>query len=91
MLITSTQIQPNGKLAKTGQKIMMVTEKSATSTGLTATADEDNVPFDKDHSGLVKYESRYDQEYIIVKEKVLSLAAKAVTDINQRFATEEGM
>ena len=70
---------------------MMVTEKSATSTGLTATADEDNISFDKDHSGLVKYESRYDQEYRIVKEKVQSLAAKAVIDIKKRFATEEGM
>ena len=89
--MTWTQKQSNGKLAKTGPKIMMVTEKSATSTGLTATADEDNVPFDKDHSGLVKYESRYDQEYRIVKEKVQSLAAKAVIDIKKRFATEEGM
>jgi hypothetical protein len=70
---------------------MMVTEKSATSTGLTATSDEDNVSFDKDHSGLVKYESRYDQEYTIVMEKVQSLAAKAVIDIKKRFAAEEGM
>jgi flagellar basal body rod protein FlgB len=70
---------------------MMVTEKSATNTGLTATADEDNVSFDKDHSGLVKYESRYDQEYRIVKEKVQSLAAKAITNIEKRFAAEKGM
>jgi flagellar basal body rod protein FlgB len=70
---------------------MMVTEKSATNTGLTATADEDNVPFDKDHSSLVKYESRYDQEYKIVKEKVRSLAESAVPDIARRFAAEEGM
>jgi flagellar basal body rod protein FlgB len=70
---------------------MMVTEKSATSTGLTATADEDNVSFDKDHSGLVKYESRYDQEYRIVKEKVRSLAESATSDISRRLAAEDGM
>jgi butyrate kinase len=74
------QRQPNGRLAKTGQKIVMVTEISATSTGLTATADEDNISFDKDHSGLVKYESRYDQKYKIVKEKVRSLEEGAVFD-----------
>ena len=91
MLTTSTQIQPDSKLAKTGPKIMMVTEKSATSTGPTATADEDNVSFDKDHSGLVKYESRYDQEYRIVKERVRSLAESAVPDIFRRFAAEKGM
>ena len=71
---------------------MMVTEKSATSTGLTATADEDNISFDKDHSGLVKYESKHDQEYRIVKEKVRSLLADgAVSIIARRFASEMGM
>ena len=39
------QLQPDGTLTKTGPKMYMVTEKSATSTGLTATPDEDNIPF----------------------------------------------
>lgn len=70
---------------------MMVTPKSAMSTGLTAMADEDNIPLNKDHSGLVKYESRSDDEYMIVKERVRSLVAKAGREVAKRFAVEEGM
>lgn len=70
---------------------MMVTQKSATSTGLTATANEDNIPLNKDHSGLIKYESRREVDYIIVKEKVRSLVAKAGREVAKRFAVEEGM
>ncbi|KAJ8108205.1 hypothetical protein OPT61_g8336 [Boeremia exigua] len=87
----TVQEQPDGSLAKTGPKMMMVTTKSATSTGLTATADEDNIPLNKDHSGLVKYESRNDAEYIIVREKVRSLAAKAGREVPKRFAIEDDL
>lgn len=69
----------------------MVTRESATSTGLTATADEDNIPLNKDHSGLVKFESSSDEDYMIVKDKIGSLVTKAGREVAKRFAVEEGM
>lgn len=70
---------------------MMVTTKSATSTGLTATAYEDNIPLNKDHSGLIKYESRNEEDYMIVKGKVKSLVEKAEREVAKRFVAEECM
>ena len=84
MLIAS-QIRPDGTLAKTGPKTFMVTEKSATSTGLTATADENNIPLNTDHEGLVKFEYRSQEEYSIVKEKLNTLVAEARADVGRRF------
>jgi hypothetical protein len=63
----------------------MVTEKSATSTGLTAAADEDNFPFNTDYSGLVKYKSRTQDEYSVVKEKLRILVAEAKREVGRRF------
>lgn len=68
----------------------MVTEKSATSTGLTATADKENIPLNTDHSGLVKYESRSQEEYSIVKERLKTLVAEAKREVGKRF-TENSM
>ncbi|KAK1977851.1 hypothetical protein LZ30DRAFT_243022 [Colletotrichum cereale] len=70
---STVQIQSNGKLGKTGPKILMVTHKSATSVGLTAGAEEDNVALDTDHSGLVKYDSSSQGPYPIVRERIKSL------------------
>ena len=84
----SIKIQPDGKLAKNGPKILMVTERSATSTGLTAAAEEENISFNTDHSGLVKYESRNQLEYQIVQEKVKSLVARAKIEVHKRFAED---
>lgn len=56
----------------------MVTQKSATSTGITAVADEDNVGLDVDHSGLVKFSSRNCDEYSIVRGRIRLL-------VNGRF------
>ena len=69
----------------------MVTTKSATSTGLTVTANEDNIPLNKDHSGLIKYESRNEEDYIIVKGKIQSLVEKGRREVAKRFAAEKGM
>ena len=66
----------------------MVTEKSASSTGLTAIADEVNISLPTDHSGLVKYESRICEEYSIVKERLRKLVADAKTEVGGCFAEE---
>ncbi|KAF2176608.1 hypothetical protein K469DRAFT_812982 [Zopfia rhizophila CBS 207.26] len=83
---STVQIRPDGTLAKIGPKTFMVTQKSATSTGLTAVADENNISLNMDHSGLVKYESRTQEEYNIVKEKLKVLVAGAKHEVGRRFA-----
>ena len=65
---------------------MMVTQKSATSTGLTAAADENNVPLNTDHSGLVKYNSRTQDDYSVVKGKIETLVANANREVGRRTA-----
>ena len=57
----------------------MGTRKSATSTGLIAVPREDIIPPDADHSGLVKFASRRDDAYIVVKERIKSLVAGAAS------------
>ncbi|RYP62421.1 hypothetical protein DL769_007310 [Monosporascus sp. CRB-8-3] len=83
-------MQPNGQLSKTGPKILMVTERSATSTGLTAVPDEDNIGFDTDHSGLVKYDSRSQGMYPIVRERLETLISEDVPRITKRFQDTPG-
>lgn len=63
----------------------MVTEKSATSTGLTAVADEINIPLNTDHMGLVKFENRTQEEYTIVKENLKVLMNEAKVTVPTRF------
>ena len=63
----------------------MVTEKSATSLGLTATHNEDNIPLNTDHSGLVKYETRSQEEYSIVKGRLKILVTEAKQEVSKRF------
>ncbi|KAL8907434.1 MAG: hypothetical protein Q9207_001404 [Kuettlingeria erythrocarpa] len=63
----------------------MVTKESATSIGLTASADENNIPLNTDHSNLVKYKSRSQDEYSIVKEKIKKFVAQAKQDTQRRF------
>lgn len=63
----------------------MVTEQSATSIGLTTIADEDNIPFTLNHSGLVKYQSRSQDEYSIVKRRLETLVHEAILFIPKRF------
>ena len=63
----------------------MVTHKSATSTGLTAAPEEYNIPLNADHSGLVKYRSRGQEEYTIVKGKLNILVAEAKREVSRRF------
>lgn len=85
ILILTLQFKRDGTLTKTGPKIYMVTEKSATSTGLTATADEYNIPLNTDHSGLVTYKSRSQEDYSIVKETLKKFVAQAKWEVDKRF------
>ncbi|KAI0010398.1 hypothetical protein F4779DRAFT_616681 [Xylariaceae sp. FL0662B] len=78
------RMQADGTLRKTGSKMLMVTEKSATSTGLTAVPDEDNIGFDTDHSGLVKYDSRTRGLYPIVRGR-LEMLIQDATRIARQF------
>ncbi|KAL5049509.1 hypothetical protein BDW71DRAFT_204766 [Aspergillus fruticulosus] len=85
LLIKEALLQPDGTLAKNGPKMFMVTEKSVTSLGLTATYKEDNIPLNTDHSGLVKFESRSQEEYSIVKERLKILVTEAKQEVSKQF------
>ncbi|KAJ6058350.1 uncharacterized protein N7446_007933 [Penicillium canescens] len=76
----------DGRWCRTGRRSLLVTEKSATSTGLVAVADEDNIPLNTDHSGLVKYNSRNQGDYLIVRERLRRLANEAKLEVPKRFA-----
>ncbi|KAI4154500.1 MAG: hypothetical protein LQ340_001657 [Diploschistes diacapsis] len=86
----TVKFQPDGQLTKTGPMIFMVTQESATSTGLTAAGGENNIPLNTDHSGLVKYQSRSQEEYKIVKSKLSILVDEAKQEVCRRF-TEKGL
>ena len=60
-------------------------KNSATSTGLMAASDEDNIPLDTDHWGLVKYESRSQGYYPIVRYRLNGLVAEAEIEVPTRF------
>ncbi|KAJ5128266.1 ankyrin repeat-containing protein, partial [Penicillium atrosanguineum] len=79
------EVAPDGRLRKTGRLSLLVTEKSATSTGLVAMADEDNIPFNTDHSGLVKYRSRNQGDYTVVRERIRILVDEAKLKVANRF------
>ncbi|KAL8365058.1 hypothetical protein RB595_004057 [Gaeumannomyces hyphopodioides] len=76
----------DGKWEKTGPLSLLVTEKSATSTGLVAVADEDNIPLNRDHSGLVKYEFKGHGDYSVVRERIRGLVYDAKLEVAGRFA-----
>ncbi|KAJ5144591.1 ankyrin repeat-containing protein [Penicillium atrosanguineum] len=79
------EVAPDGRLRKTGRLSLLVTEKSATSTGLVAMADEDSIPFNTDHSGLVKYRSRNQGDYTVVRERIRLLVDEAKLKVANRF------
>ncbi|KAI1073352.1 hypothetical protein F5B20DRAFT_567330 [Whalleya microplaca] len=79
------QRQADGTLRKNGPKMLMVTEKSATNTGLTAVPDEDNIAFNTDHSGLVKYDSSRQGCYPIVRGRLETLIREGVPRVTKQF------
>lgn len=84
-LIVSKQMSSDGVLRKTGPKSFMVTLQSATTTGATAATGQRNFPVDADHSGLVKFDSRSQDEYMIVKEELKTLATDGKALVKARF------
>ncbi|EPS29040.1 hypothetical protein PDE_03987 [Penicillium oxalicum 114-2] len=85
-LSPTLELAQDGKWSKTGRPSLLVTEKSATSTGLVAVADEDNISLNTDHSGLVKYNSRNQGGYPIVRERLRRLVSQAKAEVAKRFA-----
>ncbi|KAL8307082.1 hypothetical protein RB593_005802 [Gaeumannomyces tritici] len=85
-VLSPTLKEEDGKWEKTGPPSLLVTIKSATSTGLVAVADEDNVSLQRDHSGLVKYESKHQGDYTVVAERIKRLVHDAKLEVARRFA-----
>ncbi|KAH7308494.1 ankyrin repeat-containing protein [Stachybotrys elegans] len=83
---SQTLREQDGKWSKTGAPSLLVTEKSATSTGLVAVADQDNISLDRDHSGLVKYGSKNQGDYTVVAERLRRLTDEAKREVVRRFA-----
>lgn len=85
--ITANRLQlKGGKWSKTGTPSLLVTEKSTTSTGLVAAVDEDNVALNTDHSGLIKYKSRSEGPYTIVRERLRRLVEEANQKLTDQLA-----
>jgi hypothetical protein len=51
-------------------------------------ADEDNVPMNADHSGLVKYPYKNQGDYPIVREKLRRLVDEAKPEVSKRFTEQ---
>ncbi|KAJ4181106.1 hypothetical protein NW759_017203 [Fusarium solani] len=86
MLSPTLELDKSGQWRKTGPPSLLVTEKSTTSTGLVAMAEEDNIALNTDHSGLVKYDSSNQGDYTIVRERLRRLVDKAKQEVAKRFA-----
>ncbi|KAF9781969.1 hypothetical protein IL306_012090, partial [Fusarium sp. DS 682] len=85
-LSPTLELDQDGKWRKSGRPSLLVTEKSTTSTGLVAVAEEDNIALNTDHSGLVKYDSRSQGDYTIVRERLRRLVDEAKLEVSKRFA-----
>ncbi|KAL7770063.1 hypothetical protein ACKLNR_001447 [Fusarium oxysporum f. sp. zingiberi] len=86
MLSPTLKLDKAGQWRKTGPLSLLVTEKSTTSTGLVTMADEDNIALNTNHSGLVKYDSRNQGDYTIVRERLRRLVDEAKQEVAKRFA-----
>ncbi|CAG9939384.1 unnamed protein product [Clonostachys rosea f. rosea IK726] len=86
ILSPTLEVDQDGKWRRSGPVALLVTEKSATNTGLVAVADEDNIPLNRDHSGLVKYSSRSQGDYTVVRERLRRLVDEAKQEVATRFA-----
>ena len=74
----------DGTWTKSGPKKLMVTEESATRTGLPDTFHQ-HIPLHADHSGLVRFESPSDGGYEIVMQKIKKYVAEAPEAVSKRF------
>jgi hypothetical protein len=64
----------------------MVTEESATRTGLSDRFDH-KIPLNRDHSGPVKFENRHDGDYEVVMQKIKTWTAEAPQRVEDRYTT----
>ncbi|KAK1589962.1 ankyrin repeat-containing protein, partial [Colletotrichum navitas] len=74
---------------RSGRSSLLVTGDSATSTGLVAAADEDNIPLNTDHSGLVKFDNKIQGDYPIVRERIKKLCKEAKIEVARRFSKHD--
>ncbi|KAK1982091.1 ankyrin repeat-containing protein, partial [Colletotrichum cereale] len=88
-LSPTIELGKDGKWRKTGRPSLLVTGDSATSTGLVAAADEDNIPLNTDHSGLVKFDSKSQGDYPIIRERIKKLSEEAKVEVTRRFAKHD--
>ncbi|KAK2042669.1 hypothetical protein LZ31DRAFT_525790 [Colletotrichum somersetense] len=86
MLSPTLQLNAEGKWEKTGPASLLVTQKSATATGLVAVAEEDNIALNADHSGIVKYSSKSQGDYPTVGRRIKECTERAKLDVPERFA-----
>ncbi|RYC65044.1 hypothetical protein CHU98_g1135 [Xylaria longipes] len=86
---STVEVLADGTLSKTGKEVLLVTKESATKIGVVPAGKEDNIPFDADHSGLVKYD-RGHEHYEIVRGRLEEVIADAKTKVAQRFAEQKG-
>ncbi|KAI9737021.1 MAG: hypothetical protein M1834_000610 [Cirrosporium novae-zelandiae] len=74
----------NGSWTRTGPDMLMVTTESARRTGLPMEF-EGHIPLHKNHSGLVKFESKHDSNYKIVRANIQEVIEDAPRAIMERF------
>ncbi|KAK2017089.1 hypothetical protein LZ32DRAFT_577078, partial [Colletotrichum eremochloae] len=86
MLSPTIQLSPEGNWQKIGPASLLVTQKSATATGLVAVADEDNIALNANHFGIVKYSSRSQGDYPTVRRRIMDCVERAKLDVPGRFA-----
>nr|XP_036586253.1 ankyrin repeat-containing protein [Colletotrichum truncatum]KAF6796660.1 ankyrin repeat-containing protein [Colletotrichum truncatum] len=85
-MLSPTLMRDNqGNWQKNGEPSLLVTEKSSTATDLVAVADQDSIPLNTDHSGLVKYSSKSQGEYTIVRMRIGDCVKKAEKIVTERF------
>ncbi|CAG9999233.1 unnamed protein product [Clonostachys byssicola] len=89
LLSPTLERDQTGGWSRTGRRCLMVTEQSAASTGIVATAGEDKIPINADHSGLVKFGSRNDVGYLVVQERLRELVEETKQKVSQRFAESD--
>jgi hypothetical protein len=81
---SSIKQSSNGTWTRSGPRQLMVTEESATRTGLPDTFDQ-HIPLNADHSGLVKFEGSSHDGYEVVMQKIKKYAAEAPEAVSERI------
>ncbi|MCJ1310783.1 hypothetical protein MMC25_004450 [Agyrium rufum] len=80
----------DGTLTKAGPPSVMVTQESACRIGLEYNFYQ-QLPLNKDHSGLVKFSSCWDETYTRVRTRLGELVKSAPRMVEKRFAMDEDL